>query len=108
MKVLSLCNQVPTVGIMAAGAPGPVENFRAGMRDCGFVEGQTVRYELRVAHGASDKLFRFAAELVRASVDLIAVVGAVTARAARGATRDVPIVYAVVVDPISDGLATLS
>jgi hypothetical protein len=36
---------------MAAGAPGPVENFKAGMRDCGFIERETVRYELRVAHG---------------------------------------------------------
>jgi hypothetical protein len=43
-----LCNSVPVVGIMAAGAPGPVENFKAGMRECGFVEGQTVLYELHV------------------------------------------------------------
>jgi putative ABC transport system substrate-binding protein len=99
---------MPTVGIMAAGTPGPVENFKAGMRDCGFIEGETVRYELRVAHGDCDRLFGFAGELVRASVDLIAVVGAVTARAARKATRDIPIVYAVVVDPVRDGLATVS
>ena len=51
MKVVTLCNQVPIVGIMAAGAQGPVENFKAGMRDCGFIEGQTIRYELRVSHG---------------------------------------------------------
>jgi putative ABC transport system substrate-binding protein len=105
---LTCCDQMPTVGIMAAGTPGPVENFKAGMRDCGFIERETVRYELRVAHGDSDRLLGFAGELVRASVDLIAVVGAVTARAARTVTRDIPIVYAVVVDPVSDGLATVS
>ncbi|WP_029586819.1 ABC transporter substrate-binding protein [Bradyrhizobium sp. URHD0069] len=99
---------MPTVGIMAAGTLGPLENFKAGMRDCGFIERETVRYELRVAHGDSDRLLGFAGELVRASVDLIAVVGAVTARAARTVTRDIPIVYAVVVDPVSDGLATVS
>ena len=104
---MTLSNQVPIVGIMAAGAPGPVENFKTGMRDCGFVEGETVRYELRVAHGDAAKLPHFADELVRASVNLMAVVGAVTARAARSATQDVPIVYAVVVDPVSDDLATL-
>jgi putative ABC transport system substrate-binding protein len=102
---MTLRNPMPTVGIMAAGAPGPVEDFKAGMRDCGFVEGQTVRYLPRVAHGASNRLPEFADELVRARADLIAVIGAVTARAAREATRDVPIVYAVVVDPVSDGLA---
>src|SRR5689334_1219859 len=105
MKVLTSCNEMPTVGIMAAGAPEPVENFKAGMRDSGFFDGQTVRYELRVAHGALDKLRVFAHELVRARVDLIAAIGAVTARAAREATRDIPIIYAVVVDPVSDGLA---
>lgn len=105
---MTLCDQIPTVGIMAAGTPGPVESFKAGMRDCGFIEGQTVYYELRVAHGDSDRLLGFAGELVRASVDLIAVVGAVTARAARKAMRDIPIVYAVVVDPVRDGLATVS
>jgi|SRR5215213_92438 len=108
MKVVTSCNGVPVIGIMAAGAPGPVESFKAGMRDYGFIEGQTVRYELRVSHGDSTRLFGFADELVRASVDLIAVVGAVTARAAQKATQYVPIVYAVVVDPVSDGLATLS
>jgi putative ABC transport system substrate-binding protein len=75
------------------------------MRESGFVEGTTVRYELRAGHGASSKLIGLAEELVRASVDLIAVVGAVTARAAREVTRDIPIVYAVVVDPVGDGLA---
>lgn len=108
MKALRLRNQVPTIGVLAAGVPGPIDNFRAGMRDCGFVEGQTVRYELRVAHGSSNMLFPFAAELVGAGVDLIAVVGAVTARAARDATKKIPIVFAVVVDPIGDGLATAS
>jgi putative tryptophan/tyrosine transport system substrate-binding protein len=107
-EVLNLCNRMPTVGIMAVGTPGPVEDFKAGMRDDGFIEGHTVRYELRVAHGDSDRLAGFAEELVRASVDLIAVIGAVTARAARKATRDIPIVYAVVVDPVTDGLSTAS
>ena len=108
LKLPRVRNQVPTVGVMAAGAPGPIEDFRAGMRDCGFVEGQTVCYELRIAHGSSGMLFPFAVELVGARVDLIAVVGAITARAARDATKEVPIVYAVVVDPIGDGLATPS
>src|SRR4051812_33047966 len=108
MKVVTSCNGVPVVGIMAAGAPGPVESFKAGMRDCGFIEGQTVRYESRVSHGDSTRLAGFADELVRASVDLIAVVGAVTARAAQKATQAIPIIYAVVVDPVSDGLATLA
>jgi putative ABC transport system substrate-binding protein len=97
---------MPTVAIIAAGAASAVEGFKAGMRECGFIDKQNIRYEVRVAHGASAKLSTFAVEMVETSVDLIAVVGAVTARAAQEATTHIPIVYAVVVDPISDGLAS--
>jgi putative ABC transport system substrate-binding protein len=86
----------------------PVEDFKSGMRDRGFIESETVRYETRVAHGDAHKLPRFASELVQASVDLIVVIGAVTAHAAREATTDIPIVYAIVVDPVEDGLSTAS
>jgi putative ABC transport system substrate-binding protein len=46
-----------------------------------------------------------AAELVRLKVDVIAVVGAVTARAVHTATTTIPIVFAIVVDPVADGVA---
>jgi putative ABC transport system substrate-binding protein len=97
---------MPTVGIIAAGAASAVEGFKAGMRECGFFDKENIRYRVRVAHGASAKLSTFATEMVETAVDLIAVVGAVTARAAQEATTHIPIVYAVVVDPISDGLAS--
>lgn len=97
---------LPTIGIIAAGAAASIEGFVAGMRECDFVEEENVRFERRVAHGVSARLLSFATELVELEVDLIAVVGAVTARAARAATANIPIVYAVVVDPVGDGLAT--
>jgi putative tryptophan/tyrosine transport system substrate-binding protein len=47
----------------------------------------------------------FAKEMVSAGVDAIAVIGAVTVRAVRQVTSSIPIVFAVVVEPIGDGLA---
>jgi putative ABC transport system substrate-binding protein len=44
--------------------------------------------------------------MVNLGVDLIAVIGAVTVRAVRQATSTIPTVFAVVVEPIGDGLAT--
>src|SRR5262245_28229288 len=44
--------------------------------------------------------------MVSLGVNLIAVIGAVTVRAVRRATSTIPIVFAVVVEPIGDGLAT--
>jgi len=96
-----------TVGVIASGE-GPAEQFKAGMLKHNFVEGRNIRFETRVARGDSGKLVGFAQQLVDQPVDLIAVVGAVAARAARSATSLIPIVYAVVVDPVGDGLATSS
>jgi putative ABC transport system substrate-binding protein len=96
-----------TVGVIASGE-GPVEQFKAGMLQQDFVEGRNIQFETRVARGDSAKLVGFAQELVDQPVDLIAVVGAVAARAARSATSLIPIVYAVVVEPVGDGLATSS
>ena len=96
-----------TVGVIASGE-GPVEQFKAGLLKHDFVEGRNIRFETRLARGDSGKLTGFAQQLVDQRVDLIAVVGAVAARAARSATSLIPIVYAVVVDPIGDELARSS
>jgi putative ABC transport system substrate-binding protein len=95
-----------TIGIIASGAPGPIDCFKAGMRDHGFIEGETVRYEERIAHGDAARFPGFAREMVKASVDLIAAVGAIAARAAQSTAADIPIVYGVVVEPVEDGFAT--
>jgi putative ABC transport system substrate-binding protein len=99
-------NGVATIGIITAGPGRPIEGFKTGLRELGFVEGQNIRFEQRSANGDLGKLSTFATELAQLNVDLIAVIGAVTARAVQKATSTLPIVYSVVVDPVSDGLAT--
>jgi putative tryptophan/tyrosine transport system substrate-binding protein len=69
------------------------------------VEGKNVHLELRAAQGALERLPEFASEIVRLNVDVIAVIGAVTVRAARQATTNIPIVFAIVVEPIGDHMA---
>ncbi|OKO79016.1 hypothetical protein AC630_18155 [Bradyrhizobium sp. AS23.2] len=82
-----------------------MDGFKSGLRDLGWVEGEGVHFELRAAEGQLQLLPQFASELVSLGVDLIAVIGAVTVRAVRQATTTIPIVFAVVVEPIGDGLA---
>jgi putative ABC transport system substrate-binding protein len=60
--------------------------------------------DFRSANGQLDRLPELAVELVRLQVDVIAVVGAVTARAMQRATTTIPIVFAIVVDPVADGV----
>jgi len=95
-----------SIGIIVAGSAYPMDGFKSGLRDLGWVEGESVRFELRAAEGQLHLLPQFASEMVAFGVDLIAVIGAVTVRAVRQATSSIPIVFAVVVEPIGDGLAT--
>jgi putative tryptophan/tyrosine transport system substrate-binding protein len=93
------------IGIIDAGSAYPTEGFKLGLRDLGWLEGENISLELRAAEGELRRLPEFANEMVGAGVDAIAVIGAVTVRAARQVTSNIPIVFGVVVEPIGDGLA---
>ena len=75
------------------------------VRELGYVEGQNLRLEFRTAAGQLERLPALAAELVRLPVDVLVVSGPeATLRAARDATRTLPIVMvAVDYDPIALG-----
>jgi putative tryptophan/tyrosine transport system substrate-binding protein len=81
------------------------EAFRDGLRSAGYVEGQNIVIEQRYAAGAYDRLGELATELVRANVELIVVDGTAAAKACKSTTATIPIVFALAVDPVADGLA---
>jgi ABC-type uncharacterized transport system substrate-binding protein len=78
--------------------------FRDGLRTVGYVEGQNILIEQRYAAGAYDRLTSLATELVRSNVDIIVVDGTAAAKACKNATTTIPIVFALAVDPVADGL----
>ncbi len=78
------------------------EAFQKGLAELGYVDGRTVAIEARFAEGQYDRFPALIAELVAARVDVIAVTGAVTARAVLKARTGLPLVFAVVVDPVAD------
>src|SRR6202045_2260610 len=89
--------KVPTIGVLVIGNISPEEfwrEFRQGLRDLGYIEGQNIRFEFRSAEGQIDRLPELAAELVRLKVDVIVTWFTPTAVAAKQATRDIPIVIA--------------
>jgi ABC-type uncharacterized transport system substrate-binding protein len=91
------------VGIIVTTSANTMDGFKSGLRDRGWVEGECFSFELRAAQGQLHLLPEFAAEMVNLGVNLIAVIGAVTVRAVRQATSTIPIVFAVVVEPIATG-----
>src|SRR6059058_4800022 len=99
--------KTPTIGALVIGNINPEQfwrEFRQGLRDLGYVEGQNIRFEFRSAKGHLDRLPELAAELVRLKVDMIVTWFTPTALAAKQATHEIPIVMAETGDPIGTGL----
>ena len=99
--------KIPQIGILTlsvASSMPAFEGFRQGLRDLGYVEGQNIVLELRFAQGRPERLAAMAVELAQMKVDVIVVESAQAARAAADASRAIPVVMAVVGDPIRAGL----
>ena len=79
------------------------EAFQQGLRELGYVEGQTIAIEYRWAQGRLDRLQDLAAELVRLPVAVIVTGGPTATRVAKDATSTIPIVMAFDADPVGVG-----
>ena len=100
---------VPVVGFMNPVSPDTyafnADAFREGLAEAGFVEGRNVRVEYRWAGGDYARLPALAAELAAMKVDAIAATGDIaSARAAKAATSEIPIVFTIGADPVGHGL----
>jgi ABC-type uncharacterized transport system substrate-binding protein len=88
------------------GYAAQLEALRLGLQDHGYVIGRNVEIEYRWAEGSYERLPALASELVALNVDLIITQGTPAAVAAKQATTTIPIVMAVVGNPIETGIVT--
>ncbi len=98
---------MPVIGVLVVGSPGSEEFwklFRGELRDLGYIEGQSVRFEFRSDQGQPGRLVELAAELVQLKVDIIVTWFTPAALAAKKATRDIPIIIALAGNPVETGL----
>src|SRR5262249_52285156 len=89
--------KIPRIGYLSitdAATDSPrAEGIRLALREIGYIEGQNIAIEYRYAEGKNDRLPGLATELVRLKVDIIVVAaGDMTIRAAKNATKTIPIV----------------
>ena len=98
---------VPKVGFLRSATLADVApwlgEFRQGLKEAGFVEGQNVAIEYRSADNQPDRLPALVTDLIRQPVAVI-VGNTDSALAAKAATTTVPIVFATGSDPVRDGL----
>ncbi len=82
------------VGYLTPAPPGTpgLDDIRKALREMGHVENQSIAFEERAAAGHVDRLAQLAAELVALKVDVIVAVANEGIRAAKNATRTIPIV----------------
>jgi putative tryptophan/tyrosine transport system substrate-binding protein len=82
----------------------PVAALLQGLREAGYQEGANLKVEYRWAEEKTDRLPALADELVRSKVEVIVTHSTAGARAARQATKTIPIVFAAVGDPVRNGI----
>jgi ABC-type uncharacterized transport system substrate-binding protein len=84
--------------------PMLVKAFVAGLQQLGWTEGRNIRIDIRWAGGGADANRKYAEELVKLAPDVIMASGNASAGPMLQATRTIPIVFAIVPDPVGAGL----
>ncbi len=103
---------IPVIGFLTTASEATrggdqLTAFHAGLQQAGFAEGKNLRIEYRWANDNYDQLRVLAAELVGLRVAVIVTAGGpVSALVAHDATKEIPIVFATVADPVKAGLVT--
>jgi putative ABC transport system substrate-binding protein len=100
--------KLPTIGFLGAGTPSSQGQWFAALvqrlRELGWIQGQTVAIEVRWAEGRTERYVEIASEFVQLKVDVIATYATPPTVAAKQATAVIPIVSAVMGDPVGVGL----
>jgi putative ABC transport system substrate-binding protein len=100
--------KVLRIGVLLAGTPASfaprADAFRGRLRELGHVEGTTIAIEWRWAEDHEERLPGLAAELARRDLDAILTAGTPAADALKNATQTIPIIMAIIGDPVAAGL----
>ena len=103
---LTVLGDVPRIGVLLfmPMTDGAQKDFRLGLREHGYIDGQSVQIEWRSAEGRIERANALAEELVRLRVSVIVAEFTPAAQAAKKATQTIPIVLASAGDPVASGL----
>ena len=100
--------KIPRIGyLVTTGDPNnpgrSPEAFRRGLRDLGYIEGKNILFEYRYTEGNNERIPSLMAELVQLKVDVLVVGSLPSIRAAKQATKTIPIVIVTTQDPVATG-----
>src|SRR4029434_274449 len=96
------------IGLLSGNRPSPmpsnIEAFRQGLRELGYVEGQSISVEYRFAEGKEERYAILAAELVNFGVDVIVTFGTQATVAPKQAHSRIPILVGNAGELVGEGL----
>jgi putative ABC transport system substrate-binding protein len=102
--------KVHRIGILELASPSASADghkaFQQGLRELGYVEGKNITLEYRYADGKLDILPELARDLVHLHVDAIVTRSTASIRAAKNASKTIPVVFAAAGAPVEDGLVS--
>ena len=104
--------RMPRVGVLLglgekdAEAKVRIQAFQRGMRDLGWLEGRNVQIEYRFAGSNLKSIQKHVAALIKLAPDIIVANSTPVVRALQPATSTIPIVFAVVNDPVGQGFVS--
>ncbi len=97
--------KVPRIGFVAGSREGTIIGaFQRGLRDLGYIDGKHIQVEYRYAEGNVDRIPTLVNELVQLKVDVLVVITLIGIRAAKEATKTIPIVMVTTQDPVATGI----
>lgn len=98
--------KIPRIGIIVNNSEPSVsmDAFRQMLQDLGYVPGKSIAFEYRYTQGNRERIPGLVSELVGLKVDVLFSTQAIVIRAAKQATKTIPIVMAITPDPVEIGL----
>ena len=103
MLLSALCSFLESAGV-PSGSARTTQAFRKGLHDLGYIEGKNILIEYRYGEGKLDRIPGLVAELVQVKIDVLVVSSFVGIRAAKQATKTIPVVMVSGVDPVATGI----
>jgi putative ABC transport system substrate-binding protein len=98
--------KIPRMGIVTGTAKDPTSTkiFRQALEDLGYVDGKNILFEHRYTEGNRERVAGIVTELLSRKIDILFTTQAIVVRAAKQATKTIPIVMAITPDPVAVGL----
>jgi putative ABC transport system substrate-binding protein len=99
--------KIPRIGVLvtapAANATPRIQALQQGLHELGYHEGKSIVIEYRYAEGKPETLLERIDELIRLNLELIITDTSNAINTAKNATKTIPIVFTVAIDPVGDG-----